>query len=98
VSLSLATVADLAVIAAGFVAVARLLTPIGRRLLRVEHEARTIRRVVIGTPEDDGQPAVPGVAEHLAAQDAHLAAQDAELAVIKSEVQALRGRGESEGD
>jgi hypothetical protein len=81
---------NLAMVAGGVTALAGLLTPPARRLLRIEHGLRTVCRVVLGTPAGDGEPARPGVIERLDTQDAELAAIKAQLASMKDST--ARGR------
>jgi len=77
-------------IAAGTVVLLGVFARGGRGLRRIERTTIAILHVVNGVPARDGQPAVPGVMEHLAEQDHHLAEQDRHLAEQDRELAALR--------
>lgn len=86
---------DAAMIFSGFTggvaATLVVLSPLGRRVLRIERGESAIWRIVLGVSAHDGLQAQPGVMERFTAQDEHLAAQDAELAEIKTQIGELRG-------
>lgn len=70
---------DLAMILSGFACV---LAPFWHRIRRLEHAIAAFLRAWNGIPAEDGQPAVAGVMDRLAAQDTELAAIRTQLGTL----------------